>query len=96
MELWIRSQDRKRLIKIYDDINIVIDPVYKDWCIETKIGQDYIEKIAYHTVTNDIKIATYLDEKRALEVLDEIQNKICPVDLVNIGYGTIVYEMPKE
>ena len=80
MELWIRSQDKKCLIKA----NII---EYETAAIlKGSTDQDSW----YHT------LGKYKTKERALEVLDEIQNKICPQDCINIGYGTIVYEMPKE
>lgn len=41
-------------------------------------------------------MGVYKTKERALEVLDEIQNKLCPKEMINLGQGTIVYEMPKE
>lgn len=68
MDLWIRSQDKERLIK----------PV--DFYIEEII--DYVNKssefniYALNFANDDIIIGTYQTKERALEVFDEIQRKI--------------------
>lgn len=61
MELWIRSQNKKRLIK----------------CEEIEVVNNWI------CVNKEINVGSYLQngEKRALEVLDEIQNLIKPIML---------------
>ena len=85
MELWVRSQDREKLRKI-------IDFKYQKGTLET-----YDDVIVGTTQYDEWEVlGKYKSKERALEVLDEIQNKICPQDCINIGYGTIVYEMPKE
>ena len=92
MELWIRSTARTNLLKarfltIMKGNNFYKENEweYKGYTIANCSGQGNYELLG-----------TYKTKERALEVLDEIQNKICPVDLINIGYGTIVYEMPSE
>ena len=84
MELWIRSQDKLDLLKC-KSIHIEEIPSSTEVTILCYASGDKYSTIGY-----------YKSKERALEVLDEIQNKICPVDLINIGYGTIVYEMPEE
>lgn len=96
MNLWIRSQEKERLIK----------PI--DFYIEEEI--DYENKssefdiYALNLANDDIRIGTYQTKDRALEVLDEIQNKI---NLINLGHDfgspmidlknpSYIYEMPKE
>ena len=63
MELWIRSQDKKRLIKI-DNIK-----VYED-------SKDNYSDI--RAVFNDyeLSLGEYKTKERALEVLDDISSKI--------------------
>ena len=93
MDLWIRSQDRKRLVP---NPNLFI--------VTNENGISYIGDI---TVGH---IAEYNTEKRALEVLDEIQGLLA-IDLkISGSYENIdlkikslilthilqVYEMPKE
>lgn len=94
MELWIRSQENyeaditPRLIKVN---NLALD--YEG------------ENDSYYIVVNEgIEIAYYHSEKRALEVLDEIQEAQlgnyhyrCPSNVkVSNNENTIVYEMPKK
>lgn len=62
MELSIRSQDKRKLIK-YSCLYITqssIDKMYIVWCNNEIVGQ-------------------YITEKRALEILDEIQKLLEPV-----------------
>lgn len=107
MDLWIRSQDRKRLIP---KPNLYV--VYSEGSKCTYIGDSMIGHIA-----------KYETEERAIEVLDEIQNILKPRFILNpksikedgnswVENGVImqkynadvkfehfdyyVYEMPKE
>ncbi|MCI9434063.1 MAG: hypothetical protein HFI86_02140 [Bacilli bacterium] len=90
MNLWIRSQDKRALKKV-DDLYINL------------LGCLAKEDELYWITDKNIKLGGYKTEKRALEVLDEIQSAIeykgdCYYKkeedaLCNI-YG--VYEMPKE
>ena len=85
MELWIRSQDKKRLTKATD----------------IRIG--YLNKIGWIIEDCD-ELGTYKTEKRALEVLDEIQRLITDLQYMSYAvdsssfysYRPNVYEMPKE
>ena len=94
MELWIRSQDKQKLIK-----SEYIE--YGEWNKEHRIY-----------VYGEI-FAKYKTKERALEVLDEIQNKLlkskydkasegygkhsdCRDTLIEISSSSYVYEMPKE
>lgn len=65
MELWIRSQDRHNLLKI-DRLDV----------------DDYTIQANFKAVSDDgfdyITIGRYKTNKRALEVLDEIQNLLMP------------------
>ena len=108
MNLWIRSQDKKRLIPNPN--------LYAIWSKENNV--------AYIGDTMVGHIAKYKTEERALEVLDEIQNILKAkfmvrmdgnlkniekfLDISNFSYiqsrenadikiiNTYVYEMPKE
>lgn len=106
MDLWIRSQDRTKLIKCNWLNN------YKDETIVEYDGQ------RLYTIENDgTDLGAYKTEERALEVLDEIQrylrfltnaqinkndflrylNEFCDKDKCNKILDNIsVYEMPKE
>ena len=110
MNLWIRSQDKERLIK----------PI--DFYIKETI--DYVNKsskfdiYALNLANDDIRIGTYKTKERALEVLDEIHGCIIDKEVLD-GCNNIltlanknnlnevkqiiartekvaVYEMPKE
>ena len=82
MELWIRNQNKERLIKA----NIVMLPPIE----EVTAIYCYIDK------DTNFWLGTYKTRERALEVIDEIQNYICPNGSINLYDGTRVYEMPKE
>lgn len=110
MELWIRSQSRKSLIKV-EKIEMVDANNIKKLLYINKY--DEIEK--EQTTNNDFEIVSdynslgiYKTEERALEVLNEIQ-KIIQNNVIEMQtYGnperewryyyntSIVYEMPKE
>lgn len=90
MDLWIRSQDRKKLVKSSYLTLFLSDT---NWFIysDTTTGEPF-------------EIGKYKTKERALEVLDEIQEaKLgnfhykCPSNVkVSIKEDTFVYEMPKE
>ena len=104
MELWIRSQDKEKLIKV-NNIEIFHHYSYKDTqekfllpsgSFEYRKVQKKDKYIKSVIACNDeITLGIYKSKERALEVLDEIQ--CC---LVNINDGKdnyfYVYEMPKE
>ena len=92
MNLWIRSQDKKSL-RIVSNINIIHEYDKFFICNYTGIANIKLGKDEY--------------EKRALEVLDEIQEFIecreksnieLNIDGINqtITYPKRTYEMPKE
>ena len=93
MELWIKSQDKQMLIKVFEvrlnwsnDAEIIVNSYTTDGC-------DYDYR----------GVGTYKTKDRALEVLDEIQHKLDyiyelslrPRALTTIEHK-IVYEMPEE
>lgn len=78
MELWIRSQDRKHLMKC-------------EAIMYEETGTGY--GLRTFTKNYDFNIARYKTKKRAIEILDEIQQYIL---LPNIDNSTYVYQMPKE
>lgn len=91
MELWIRSQDKTKLVKV-DNI------AYMD------SSEDYEKEV--HSLWNDCKgiLGTYETKERALEVLNEIQEAQlgnfyyrCPSNVkVSSKEDTIVYQMPEK
>lgn len=111
MELWIRSQDRKSIVK---PINILL---------ENPLDYGEIGIRGYFSNNSYKMLGYYKTEQRALEVLDEIQSLLTPkiiintfniekVDMLNGNqysifennikdfsikqFDTYVYEMPKE
>ena len=102
MELWIRTQDKKQLLKVNDGLYIA------NGFTDTPDSFIGIKSIGH--------IGKYSTEKRALEVLDEIQNMIIAKEIYtndreafndsckDLKKGEIkailrkifVYEMPKE
>lgn len=91
MELWVRSQDKEALMKINN--GILYHETDNRNCIVVKESPSY-----YHI------IAEYKTKQRALEVLDEIHQRL--IDLQTIEYTgdyrftkrnlDCVYIMPKE
>lgn len=90
MELWIRTQREDSLVKV-DEISVVS-------------ALDRFDNEVWLVVAKDTILARYKTKKRALEVLDEIQNKI---NLINLGHDfgspmidlkkpTYIYQMPPE
>ena len=99
MDLWIRSQDRKRLGKIE--------------LIEYEKDDYGYYLFGWWDKYNGSRLATYKSEERALEVLDEIHSVLQEKYAVNLDYKTAlqlcsskefietlmwisIYEMPKE
>lgn len=95
MELWIRSQDKVLLEKVYA---IKIEQYHNESIKEEDFTFDIV-------VNNDYVFGEYKTKERALEVLNEIQkilteNKPSVLtytngDIVNID-GNIIYEMPEK
>lgn len=81
MNLWIRSQDKLKLVKV----NYV-------YVIENKINSF---SIYGETIDSGPIIGTYKTKERALEVLDEIQKLLKTAEL-NDDINVIVYKMPKK
>lgn len=85
MELWIRSQDRKHLMKC-------------EAIMYEETGTGY--GLRTFTKNYDFNIASYKTKERALEVLDEIQNMLYTgLHATNnnlAGTTSIVYQMPEE
>ena len=103
MDLWIRTQDRMRLVKAN---RLAIKGESK----LVGLGDWYITESQ-----NSLRYATYSTKERALEVLDEIQQTIKQQEFVKLTFskippqqydineekidrmfGYFVYEMPTE
>ena len=81
MELWIRSQDKLKLVKV----NYV-------YAIENKINSF---SIYGETIDSAPIIGRYETKERAIEVLDEIQKLLKTAEL-NDDINVIVYQIPKD
>lgn len=90
MNLWVRSQDKRILQKVD---NIYLNANYDNRRICTNDSRDY-----------ESDLGEYKTKERAIEVLDEIQNKI---NLINLGHDfgspmidlknpTYIYQMPEK
>lgn len=79
MELWIRSQDKMKLVKV-------------NYCYIMDQNDHFT--IIGETIDSGPIIATYKTKKRALEVLDDIQDLMR--SLTDSDLKIIQYEMPKE
>lgn len=99
MELWIRSQLKGSLVKVNDLRIMQLDKDGFRALIEKEAREGWC------IVANDDPcIGTYKTKERALEVLDEIQEILCPKQpKAVIGKNVefiptldYVYEMPKE
>lgn len=96
MELWIRSQDKKNLVKIRQ---ISLNYQNNKQIIANYTPELYENSGGYYEL-----LGTYKTKERALEVLTEIQNKI---NLINLGHDfgspmidlknpTYIYQMPEN
>lgn len=93
MELWVRTQNRERLIKCE---NIYIDNI-------GYTSQKYY--ISADSIKVTYKLGEYKTKERALEVLDEIHQRLIDLQAMEIDpscWKTIkrnincVYKMPEE
>ena len=88
MNLWIRTQDRKKLVLINT----------------LSIAENTSRSILGFGIDGHVKVelGDYDTEERALEVLDEIQELLEPVHIADISKkegiigANILYEMPEE
>lgn len=98
MELWIRSQDKTKLVKV-NSLWIMDNQIW----MEVPFYENH-KKLGLTASGCNHKLATYTTKERAIEVLDEIQNKI---NLINLGHDfgspmidfknqAYIYQMPAE
>lgn len=88
MNLWIRSQDKEKLVKCNDIAikSFLYNEIPEDeWC-HSIVG--YFDKETEYEI-----LGSYKTKERAIEILDEIQNYIL---LPNTDNSAYIYEMPKE
>lgn len=86
MELWIRSQDKERLIKVSN-----VQYTYRKGDLYSDVrGKHYIG-----TYYDNLEIlGEYATKERAIEVLDEIQDLLQNAYIGNAH--RIVYQMPEN
>lgn len=93
MKLWIRSQDKKFLVNA-TDIKIEEKDKHRDLTLEDIKNyrdlerSDYVIKQFYQN-GGYTELGTYKSRKRALKVLDEIQENLLYTELT-------IFNMPKE
>lgn len=80
MELWIRTQDRMNLVKI--------NQVSLNYQNNKQIIANYIPEIYENSSCYYELLGTYKTKERALEVLDEIQERIMLINTINIAKDT--------
>ena len=94
--MWVRSQDKMNLVKVRQ-----IGVNYQD---NKQIIANYTPELYENSGRYYELLGTYKTKERALEVLDEIQNKI---NLINLGHDfgspmidlknpTYIYQMPEK
>ena len=78
MNLWIRSQDKQLLIPINDILK-----VSEGSLIQTSTRPYMVEK-HYNIMYRNIPLGEYKSDKRALEVLDEIEERIMIINTISL------------
>ena len=81
MELWIRSQNKEKLVKV-NELSLYDSNILKnDFVLNDKPNYSSISIIA----NDNYNLGSYKSKERALEVLDEIQSLICPNTIIKIN-----------
>jgi len=111
MNLWLRSQDNLTMILVNKSIQIIDYRGLKEQLEDSPLSflkdmeqvKSYIEKDGWGLRVDEVCLGIYESKDRALEVLDDIQNKLLDnvIATNDDGYATLlentcVYEMPKE
>jgi len=89
MELWIRSQDKSKIVKV----NELYSSLQEDFGTG-KFGI-YSSNTNYYQKERPLLLGNYKTKERALEVLNEIQCHLVNINDNRDSYF-YVYEMPKE
>ena len=78
MELWIRSQNKEKLVKV-NELSLYDSNILKnDFVLNDKPNYSNISIIA----NDNYNLGSYKSKERALEVLDEIQKLIYPKNII--------------
>ena len=99
MNLWIRSQDKMNLVKIRQ--------ISLNYSNKKQIIANYMPDLFENSGEHYELLATYETKERALEVLDEIQDRMLKgafakkinglgEELDLISNNLLIYQMPKE
>lgn len=111
MDLWIRSQDKTKLIKV-ENIMIIEDVIEGMTIVDVSKGETIQPPIKSKImiIASDIVVGTYNTKERALQVLDDITNFLLrELKIINSSYQNAdieiksksyvddckVYEMPE-
>ena len=98
MGIWIRSQDKEKLINVNEHFSIEY----------TDVGMDktQLKSIKYAIWGDNIKLGIYSTKEKALKVLDMIERKICDSNVYNIQDGDYgdkhfsqlvsIFQMPQD
>ena len=91
MKLWIRSQNKEKLVKV-NDLSLYDSNILKnDFVLNDEPNYSDIRIIA----NDNYNLGSYKSKERALEVLDEIQCHLVNINDSRDSYF-YVYEMPEE
>ena len=90
MELWVRSQDKRRMLKAIDFYVKETTKSTKDYVNNQNTFDIYVINVAGQAVS----FGVYPTKERALEVLDEIESFM--LDKTRFEYSLTIYEMPEE
>lgn len=93
MELWVRSQNKEKLVKVNELSLYDRNVINNNFVLNDNPDYSDISIIA----NDNYNLGQYKTKERALEVLDEIQNKITKFNLkTDYSCTNNIYEMPKE
>lgn len=106
MELWIRSQEKTKLIKVENIM--IIENVIEEMTI-LGVSEKQTIQSEVMIIASDTLVGTYKTKERAIEVLTEIQNLLKPIrrfhkgekyqepnKIVDLTPNVVVYEMPEK
>lgn len=80
MKLWVRSQDKERLMNPID--------FYIEETIDYANESSEFDIFALNFANDDVIIGRYKTKERALEVLDEIEERIMLINTINMAKDT--------
>lgn len=100
MELWIRSQDKRNLVKCNGSVNAT------NFNINTIVinTNEQFKQESCKIFVDNLAVGMYSSTKRAVEILDDIQDKLnirhsdnCGAEFIILNEVVpMIYEMPEE